>query len=128
MVPAARRRLSTGEEATVRHPEARRTRLMTWNVLWRFEPDWRARERAILAVLEEAQPDVLGLQECWATPSQPGTDRWRRWPSRLGPATAASSPSTCSWRPPSGSPSGPATTWRRHRSSRRCSARTTTPR
>jgi endonuclease/exonuclease/phosphatase family metal-dependent hydrolase len=38
---------------------------MTWNVLWRFEPDWRARERGILATLDRLQPDVLGLQECW---------------------------------------------------------------
>lgn len=42
-------------------------RLVTWNVLWRFEPDWRARERAILTTLERLAPDVLGLQECWAT-------------------------------------------------------------
>ena len=40
---------------------------MTWNVLWRFEPDWRARERGILATLERLRPDVVGLQECWGT-------------------------------------------------------------
>ena len=40
---------------------------MTWNVLWRFDPDWRAREAAILATLEHLRPDVLGLQECWGT-------------------------------------------------------------
>ena len=40
-------------------------RLVTWNVLWRFEPDWRAREQALLATLERLRPDVLGLQECW---------------------------------------------------------------
>ena len=40
-------------------------RLVTWNVLWRFEPDWRARERGILATLDQLQPDVVGLQECW---------------------------------------------------------------
>ncbi len=40
---------------------------MSWNVLWRFDPDWRARERAILAVLSDTRPDVLGLQECWGT-------------------------------------------------------------
>ena len=28
-------------------------RLVTWNVLWRFDPDWKQREGAILAVLEE---------------------------------------------------------------------------
>jgi endonuclease/exonuclease/phosphatase family metal-dependent hydrolase len=42
-------------------------RLVTWNVLWRFEPDWRARERGILATLERLRPDVVGLQECWGT-------------------------------------------------------------
>jgi endonuclease/exonuclease/phosphatase family metal-dependent hydrolase len=42
-------------------------RLVTWNVLWRFEPDWRARERGIRATLERLRPDVLGLQECWGT-------------------------------------------------------------
>ncbi|WP_173921785.1 endonuclease/exonuclease/phosphatase family protein [Agromyces sp. Marseille-P2726] len=42
-------------------------RLVTWNVLWRFEPDWRARERGIRSTLERLRPDVVGLQECWAT-------------------------------------------------------------
>lgn len=42
-------------------------RFVTWNVLWRFEPDWRARERGILTTLERLAPDVVGLQECWAT-------------------------------------------------------------
>lgn len=46
-------------------PTLARMRLITWNVLWRFEPDWRARERALFGVLERLQPDVLGLQECW---------------------------------------------------------------
>jgi endonuclease/exonuclease/phosphatase family metal-dependent hydrolase len=41
-------------------------RIMTWNVWWRFG-DWRARRRAILSVLREQQPDVVGLQEVWAT-------------------------------------------------------------
>jgi len=43
-------------------------RLVTWNVLWRFEPDWRARERGILATLERLQPDIVGIQECWGLP------------------------------------------------------------
>jgi endonuclease/exonuclease/phosphatase family metal-dependent hydrolase len=42
-------------------------RLVTWNVLWRFEPDWRAREGAILTTLERLAPDVIALQECWGT-------------------------------------------------------------
>lgn len=41
-------------------------RLMTWNVWWRFG-DWRARREALLAVLRAEQPDVVGLQEVWAT-------------------------------------------------------------
>ncbi|MDQ0893933.1 endonuclease/exonuclease/phosphatase family protein [Agromyces ramosus] len=45
-------------------------RLVTWNVLWRFEPEWRARERAILTTLERLAPDVIGLQECWGTADQ----------------------------------------------------------
>lgn len=40
---------------------------MTWNVLWRFGPDWRAREAGILTTLEQLEPDVIGLQECWGT-------------------------------------------------------------
>lgn len=42
-------------------------RLVTWNVLWRFPPDWRAREDRILALLADLEPDVVGLQECWGT-------------------------------------------------------------
>lgn len=42
-------------------------RLVTWNVLWRFEPDWRMREHGILTTLERLEPDVLGVQECWST-------------------------------------------------------------
>ncbi|GGI46610.1 endonuclease/exonuclease/phosphatase family metal-dependent hydrolase [Agromyces flavus] len=50
-------------------------RLVTWNVLWRFAPDWRARERVILSTLEDLQPDVIGLQECWATADETQADR-----------------------------------------------------
>lgn len=50
-------------------------RLATWNVLWRFAADWRARERGILATLERVAPDVLGLQECWATRTETQADR-----------------------------------------------------
>lgn len=45
-------------------------RLVTWNVLWRFEPDWRAREGGILATLERLGPDVVGIQECWGLPGR----------------------------------------------------------
>ena len=60
---------------------ARRMRLVTWNVLWRFEPDWRARERGILATLDRLRPDIVGLQECWGTD---GTSQAHVVAERLG--------------------------------------------
>ncbi|WP_217145087.1 endonuclease/exonuclease/phosphatase family protein [Streptomyces sp. AC627_RSS907] len=41
-------------------------RVVTWNLWWRFGP-WAERQKAILAVLRELRPDVVGLQEVWAT-------------------------------------------------------------
>ncbi|MET8169864.1 endonuclease/exonuclease/phosphatase family protein [Streptomyces sp. NPDC005329] len=40
-------------------------RVVTWNLWWRFGP-WRERQKAVLAVLRELAPDVVGLQEVWA--------------------------------------------------------------
>ncbi|WP_217171442.1 endonuclease/exonuclease/phosphatase family protein [Streptomyces sp. AC512_CC834] len=40
-------------------------RVVTWNLWWRFGP-WADRQKAILAVLRELRPDVVGLQEVWA--------------------------------------------------------------
>ncbi|MET9845696.1 endonuclease/exonuclease/phosphatase family protein [Streptomyces ossamyceticus] len=39
-------------------------RVVTWNLWWRFGP-WQERQKAILAVLRELRPDVVGLQEVW---------------------------------------------------------------
>jgi endonuclease/exonuclease/phosphatase family metal-dependent hydrolase len=39
-------------------------RLLTWNVWARFGP-WERREKAILATLEEHDPDIVGLVEAW---------------------------------------------------------------
>lgn len=39
-------------------------RILTWNVWWRYGP-WEQRRKAILAVLRELRPDVVGLQEVW---------------------------------------------------------------
>ncbi|MGW7363305.1 endonuclease/exonuclease/phosphatase family protein [Streptomyces sp. NPDC054841] len=77
-------------------------RVVTWNVWWRFGP-WEARSKAILAVLRELRPDVVGLQEVWADDGEnlarwladelglhwtwaasPAPQRWRR---RIGDAT-----------------------------------------
>ncbi|MFE1034917.1 endonuclease/exonuclease/phosphatase family protein [Streptomyces sp. NPDC058807] len=41
-------------------------RVVTWNLWWRFGP-WADRQKAILAVLRELRPDVVGLQEVWST-------------------------------------------------------------
>ncbi|MDI9886838.1 endonuclease/exonuclease/phosphatase family protein [Streptomyces sp. HNM0645] len=49
-------------------------RVVTWNVWWRFGP-WEKRRHAILAVLRELRPDVVGLQEVWAT----GDENLARW-------------------------------------------------
>jgi endonuclease/exonuclease/phosphatase family metal-dependent hydrolase len=49
-------------------------RLVTWNVLWRFEPDWQEREAGILEMLDLLQPDVVGLQECWGTAAHTQAD------------------------------------------------------
>ncbi|MDN0194033.1 endonuclease/exonuclease/phosphatase family protein [Streptomyces sp. S.PNR 29] len=40
-------------------------RIVTWNLWWRFGP-WAERQKAILAVLRDLRPDVVGLQEVWA--------------------------------------------------------------
>ncbi|MFE9624515.1 endonuclease/exonuclease/phosphatase family protein [Streptomyces sp. NPDC006527] len=40
-------------------------RIVTWNLWWRFGP-WRDRQKAILSVLRDLDPDVVGLQEVWA--------------------------------------------------------------
>ena len=42
-----------------------RMRVVTWNLWWRFGP-WEVRQKAILDVLRELRPDVVGLQEVWA--------------------------------------------------------------
>ena len=71
-------------------PMLRNVRLVTWNVLWRFEPDWRARERAIMTALEQLGPDVLGLQECW---SFDGVSQAHAIADRLGGHAAFDGPS-----------------------------------
>ncbi|MEV0277490.1 endonuclease/exonuclease/phosphatase family protein [Streptomyces sp. NPDC050610] len=40
-------------------------RVLTWNLWWRFGP-WEERRKAIRTVLNDLQPDVIGLQEVWA--------------------------------------------------------------
>lgn len=49
-------------------------RAMTWNVWWRFGGNWREREPGLLQVIRDADPDVLGLQECWGAANRTQAD------------------------------------------------------
>lgn len=42
------------------------TRVLTWNLWWRFG-DWRRRLDAIAVVLAEVRPDICCFQEVWST-------------------------------------------------------------
>ncbi|MGW0842608.1 endonuclease/exonuclease/phosphatase family protein [Streptomyces sp. NPDC002787] len=48
-------------------------RVVTWNLWWRFGP-WQERQKAILAVLRELRPDVVGLQEVWEQDGEDGAN------------------------------------------------------
>lgn len=54
---------------------------MTWNVWWRFGADWRQRGEAIAATIAATAPDIVGLQEAWATEE---TDQAAELAARLG--------------------------------------------
>jgi len=47
---------------------------MTWNLWWRFG-DHEAREPAIVEAISATAPDVLCVQECWATEDEHQLDR-----------------------------------------------------
>jgi endonuclease/exonuclease/phosphatase family metal-dependent hydrolase len=49
-------------------------RVMTWNVWWRFG-DWEKRGQRIARVIEETSPDIVGLQEVWATGTENQAER-----------------------------------------------------
>jgi endonuclease/exonuclease/phosphatase family metal-dependent hydrolase len=44
-------------------------RVMTWNVWWRFGPRWQDRQAGLLQTIRDVDPDVVALQESWATAS-----------------------------------------------------------
>src|SRR5918995_2573708 len=44
-----------------------RARVMTWNVWWRFGPRWRDRQPGLVETLRRVDPDIVALQEVWAT-------------------------------------------------------------
>ncbi|MFF5498161.1 endonuclease/exonuclease/phosphatase family protein [Streptomyces aquilus] len=64
-------------------------RVVTWNLWWRFGP-WAERQKAILAVLRELRPDVVGLQEVWAD---------RRTGENLAEWLASELDLHCTWAP-----------------------------
>ena len=87
-------------------------RVVTWNLWWRFGP-WEERRKAILAVLRDLRPDVVGLQEVWAARrGEPGgvarrtssgmhwtwaaSEAPERWQRRLGDSDGRTSATPCS--------------------------------
>jgi len=42
---------------------------MTWNLWWRFG-DWQRRHKSIIRGLQGSAPDIVGLQEVWATATE----------------------------------------------------------
>ena len=56
-------------------------RLLTWNVWWRFGP-WEQRQAAIEATLRKENPDIICLQEVWA--SDGGEDQAATLAAALG--------------------------------------------
>ncbi|WP_217243116.1 endonuclease/exonuclease/phosphatase family protein [Streptomyces sp. AC555_RSS877] len=76
-------------------------RVVTWNLWWRFGP-WEARQKAIIEVLRDLRPDVVGLQEVWAA----GGENQAEWlAEELGLHWAwAPSPSPERWRQRLGDP------------------------
>jgi endonuclease/exonuclease/phosphatase family metal-dependent hydrolase len=77
-------------------------RIVSWNLWWRFGP-WAERQKAVLAVLRELDPDVVGLQEVWAA----GGENLAEWlADELGLHWAwAASPASERWQRRIGDPS-----------------------
>ena len=78
-------------------------RVVSWNLWWRFGP-WAERQKAVLAVLRELEPDIVGLQEVWASAEGDNLAEWlagelglywawapspasERWQRRIGDPT-----------------------------------------
>jgi endonuclease/exonuclease/phosphatase family metal-dependent hydrolase len=67
-----------------------RARVLSWNVWWRFGPQWRDRQHGILETLRTVQPDVVALQETWATET---TSQAEELADALGFVSAFAAPS-----------------------------------
>lgn len=44
---------------------AGRVKVMTWNIWWRFGPNWQDRQPALLQTMRAVDADVIALQEVW---------------------------------------------------------------
>ncbi len=62
---------------------------MTWNLWWRFGPQWRDRQPIIVQTLREADPDITALQEVWG---KDGTSQAHEIAGQLGLHAAFATP------------------------------------
>ena len=76
-------------------------RVMTWNVWWRFGPQWRDRQAGLLRTIRDVDPDVVAMPESWATAAESQAGEFAR---ALGLHHAFGAPSLP---PPPGSPEHP---------------------
>jgi endonuclease/exonuclease/phosphatase family metal-dependent hydrolase len=53
-----------------------RARVMTWNIWWRFGPRWQDRQPALVETLRRVDPDIVALQEVWATDGMTQADEF----------------------------------------------------
>jgi endonuclease/exonuclease/phosphatase family metal-dependent hydrolase len=44
-----------------------RVKVMTWNIWWRFGPNWQDRQPALLQTMRAIDADVIALQEAWGS-------------------------------------------------------------
>ena len=70
--------------------EGFRVRVMTWNIWWRFGPQWRERQPGIRETLSAVDADVVALQEVWGTA---GTTQADELGEQLGRYAAFAEPS-----------------------------------
>lgn len=68
----------------------RLVRVLTWNLWWRFGPDWQERQPHIRDTLRSVEPDIAALQEVWGAD---GTSQAHELAEALGHHAAYAEPS-----------------------------------
>ena len=63
---------------------------MTWNIWWRFGPRWQDRQPGLVETLRRVDPDIVALQEVWATDE---TTQAHEFAEQLGLHAGFASPS-----------------------------------